>query len=167
MEFLRRPAGTAIASFEPGVSLAPASIRRMLAALGGAPPAPDQRPSPVALIRAARAAGVIVVAGSGGGVPGISLLRELELFVQAGMTPLDALQAATSIPAQLMKMDDSGTVEAGKRADLVVLTGDPLADISNVRTARWVIANGRLYDCQKLAKAAGFTATAGSRPPDR
>ncbi len=157
-EFPRRPAAVPIASFEPGVSRAPASIGRMLASLAGSATASDhaQRPSPVSLIRAARTAGVTVVAGSNGGVPGLSLIRELELFVQAGMTPLEALHTATWIPAQLMKMTDSGTVEAGKRADLVVLTGDPLANISNLRTAKWVVANGKLYDCGKLWKAAGF-----------
>ncbi len=147
-----------IAAFEPGIARAPASIERMLASLGGSAPAPDRAepPSPINLIRAARAAGVVVVAGSNGGVPGLSLLRELELFVQAGMAPLEALQTATSIPAQLMRMDDSGTIEAGKRADFVVLTADPLANISNLRTAKWVVANGKLYDCAKLRKAAGF-----------
>ena len=157
-EFPRRPVAVPIASFEPGVTRAPAAIGRMLASLAGRAPAPGQaeRPSPISLVRAARTAGVTVVAGSNGGVPGFSLLRELELFVQAGMTPFEALQTATVIPAQLMKMTDSGTVEPGKRADLVVLTGDPLANISNLRTARWVVANGKLYDCRKLWKAAGF-----------
>jgi hypothetical protein len=154
-ELLQRPAGTPVASFEPGVAQAPPALRRMLNALGGAAASAAARPSSVSLIRAARAAGVLVIAGGGSGLPGASLIRELELFVQAGMTPFEALQAATSIPAQLMKMDDSGTVEAGKRADLVVLTGDPLTNISNLRTAKWVVANGKLYDVKKLAAAAG------------
>jgi imidazolonepropionase-like amidohydrolase len=51
---------------------------------------------------------------------------------------------------------DTGTIEAGKRADLIVLNGDPLANISNIRKLRWVIANGRVLEPAKLWAAAGF-----------
>ena len=62
------------------------------------------------------------MAGTDKGVPGFSLQRELELYVEGGMTPLEAIQAATIMPARAMKLDkDVGTIEVGKRADLVVL----------------------------------------------
>ena len=91
------------------------------------------------------------------GVPGLSLLRELELYVEGGMSPLEAIQATTIVPARVMRLDkDTGTIEVGKRADLVVLSANPLEKISNIRTAQWVVANGRLYDCAALWKAAGY-----------
>ena len=83
-------------------------------------------------------------------------LRELELYVEGGMTPLDAIRTATVNAALAMKIDDSGTIENGKRADLVVLTANPLDNISNIRTAKWVVANGKLYECDKLWQLAGF-----------
>jgi imidazolonepropionase-like amidohydrolase len=73
------------------------------------------------------------------------------------MTPLEAIQAATIVPARAMKLEkDSGTVEVGKRADLVILSANPLEKISNIRTAQFVVVNGRLYDCATLWKAAGY-----------
>jgi imidazolonepropionase-like amidohydrolase len=61
---------------------------------------------------------------------------ELECYVRCGMSPLDAITAATKVGAEVMRMDDRiGTIEPGKLADLVVIDGDPLSDISLVRTA--------------------------------
>jgi imidazolonepropionase-like amidohydrolase len=73
------------------------------------------------------------------------------------MTPIEAIQAATIVPARVMRIDkESGTVEVGKRADLVILAGNPLENISNIRTARLVVAGGALYDCARLWAAAGY-----------
>jgi imidazolonepropionase-like amidohydrolase len=56
-----------------------------------------------------------------------------------------------------MKLErDSGTIEAGKRADLMIVNGDPLADIRELRKVTRVVANGRLYDSQKLWQSVGF-----------
>jgi imidazolonepropionase-like amidohydrolase len=108
-------------------------------------------------IKALHDAGVPIVAGTDGAVPGHSLLRSIELFVEAGLTPLQALQTATSVPARAMGLDrDSGTIEVGKRADLVVLDANPIADIRNIRRTRWVVAAGRLYEVAPLWRAAGF-----------
>jgi imidazolonepropionase-like amidohydrolase len=64
-------------------------------------------------------------------VPGHSLHREIELYVRAGFTPLEAIQAATIVPARAMGLDkETGTVEVGKRADLILVAGNPLEDIS-------------------------------------
>lgn len=84
-------------------------------------------------------------------VPGASIHRELELFVRAGLTPLQALQTATLNPAQYYnKTAEWGTVAVGKTADLVVLTRNPLADITNTRRIAAVIADGRYYSGREL-----------------
>ena len=71
---------------------------------------------------------------------------ELALLVEAGLTPLEALQTATSNPARFVgRIDDLGTVEPGKLADLVLLDGNPLDEIANTRTIRGVVADGRYY----------------------
>ncbi len=95
-------------------------------------------------------AGVVLLAATDVGipmlVPGLSLHEELGLLVEAGLTPLEALQTATVNPARVLGMaDSSGTIEAGKLADLVVLDANPLADITNTQRIRAVVANGRLY----------------------
>src|SRR6185436_18095316 len=82
-------------------------------------------------------AGVPIIAGTDVGVPGHTLYRELELYVKAGMTPLEAIQAATITPARVMKLENEvGTIEAGKRADLIVLEANPLESISNIRKVK-------------------------------
>jgi imidazolonepropionase-like amidohydrolase len=76
--------------------------------------------------------------------PGFSLHDELALFVQAGFTPMEALQTATRNPAQFLgKLSDLGTVETGKIADLVLLDANPLDDIHNTRKIRAVVRNGQ------------------------
>ncbi|MCU1227654.1 MAG: hypothetical protein JWO97_538 [Acidobacteria bacterium] len=86
-------------------------------------------------------------------VPGFSLHDELAIFVEQGMTPLQALQTATRNPARFLGLSDSlGTVEAGKLADLVLLDADPLADIHNTQRIAAVIANGRYFSKETLQK---------------
>jgi imidazolonepropionase-like amidohydrolase len=105
-------------------------------------------------------AGIRFVAGTDQAVPGYSVYREIEIYVEAGFTPMEALQAATIVPAQVMKIDyESGSVEAGKRADFDILDADPLEDIHNIRSVRWVVANGTLYDPEPLWRAAGLKPT--------
>jgi imidazolonepropionase-like amidohydrolase len=83
--------------------------------------------------------------------PGFSIHDELALLVDAGLTPLAALQAATRNPAQFMgQLDRRGTIEVGKIADLVLLDADPLADIHNTRSIRAVVLNGKLYPRETL-----------------
>jgi imidazolonepropionase-like amidohydrolase len=101
-------------------------------------------------VRLANEAGVVLLAATDVdiplGVPGLSLHEELVRLVEAGLTPLAALQAATRNPSRVLHMDDSlGSIEAGKLADLVVLDADPLKDIRNTQRIRAVVANGRLY----------------------
>ena len=78
--------------------------------------------------------------------PGFGIHDELALLVDAGLSPLAALQAATRNAAQFMgQLDHLGTIEAGKTADLVLLDKDPLADIHNTRAIQAVVLNGKLY----------------------
>jgi imidazolonepropionase-like amidohydrolase len=84
-------------------------------------------------------------------VPGASLHRELQLFVRAGLTPLQALQTATLNPALYFgKTAEWGSVAAGKTADLVVLRANPLVDIANTRAVAAVVADGRYYSPREL-----------------
>jgi len=102
-------------------------------------------------------AGVPIVAGTDQSVPGHSLHRELELYTRAGMTPMEAIQSATIVPARAMKLHrQSGTIEAGKRADLVLVPGRPDRKISDIGKVTIVIAAGRAFDCAELWKSVGF-----------
>jgi imidazolonepropionase-like amidohydrolase len=99
-------------------------------------------------------------------LPGFSLHDELAAFVKAGFTPLEALQTATLLPARYLNATDSlGTVTAGKRADLVLLDANPLADIGNTVRIRAVLANGRFYDRAALDKLLANAVARGQKPP--
>ena len=121
------------------------------------------------LTRAAHAAGVPMLAGSDLGntlvFAGSSLHDELELLVGAGLSPLEALQAATSGPARFLGIADSvGTVAVGKSADLVLLEADPLADIRNTRRIVAVIRAGALLDRAALDRLTRVTAAETAAP---
>ncbi len=93
-------------------------------------------------------------------VPGFSLHQELQRFVDAGFTPIEALQTATINPARFLeKADNYGTVEKGKAADLVLLDANPLDDIRNTRRITAVIANGRYYPRAQLDRILADIAT--------
>lgn len=156
-----------IESFEPGVTQVAPELLEQINKKGVQPEAAEAAETAVA-IRAAIAvllkitlalhqAGIPIIAGSDVGVPGHTLHRELELYVKAGLTPLEALQTATLTPARVMKLENEvGTIEAGKRADLVILAGNPLENISNIRKVKFVVAGGRLFDASKLREVVGF-----------
>jgi imidazolonepropionase-like amidohydrolase len=76
-------------------------------------------------------------------IPGFAEHRELELMVEAGLTPEGALRCATGQSAALLGLEDRGLLRQGRRADLLVLDGDPLADIRNARRIRAVWQRGR------------------------
>jgi imidazolonepropionase-like amidohydrolase len=101
--------------------------------------------------------GVPLMAGSDLVVPGHSMFRELELLVRAGLSPLEAVRAATLVPARAFGMEgELGTVEAGKRADLILVQGNPLDSISHIRRVKYVVTRGRIYDCAALWRSVGF-----------
>jgi len=111
----------------------------------------------LANIKAAHEAGVPLIIGTDEGIPAYSVYREMELFVKAGFTPMEALQAATSVSARAMHVDgDVGTIEKGKRADLLVLDANPIENISNIRTVRLVMKDGKLFHSAALWRVAGF-----------
>ena len=84
----------------------------------------------------------------GWAIPGIGLHHELEILVEeAGLTPMQAIVAATRNPAEGFRvLDQVGTIEAGKLADLVVVNADPLQSIGNLQQIEWVIKDGNLID---------------------
>ncbi len=149
-----------VASFEPGILSAPFVLDSKFRGMAGNTTAEQMKTrtaQTVAAIGALHKAGVTIVPGSDTGLVGYGLIRELELYVQAGMTPLEALQSGTIVSARAMGLDrDSGTIEAGKRADLILVDGDPLSNISDLRKVSQVIANGRLYSASKLRQSVGF-----------
>ena len=111
-----------------------------------------------------RAAGGAVLAGSDTflSVPGLSLQRELVFFVDMGIPPLEAIRIATLDNAAFIGLDaELGSVEPGKRADLVVLDADPLADIANIASVAAVYRNGEPVDLRYHADHAVPT----PRPP--
>jgi hypothetical protein len=110
------------------------------------------------MVKAMNSAGVRLLAGSGTPAhpfvwPGFSLHEELEWFVKAGLTPLEALRTATLNPARYLgKEKELGTVERGKLADLVLLDGNPLENIRNTQRIAAVLANGRYFPKPELQR---------------
>ncbi len=108
-------------------------------------------------VGAMQQAGVGIIAGTDAlnpyVFPGFSLHDELVLLVEAGLSPLEALRAATINPAKFLDMQDSlGTIEKGKLADLVLLDANPLDNIANTQRIEAVVANGRYYPYEKLRR---------------
>ena len=161
-EWLYHPLDQPVSAFEPGITrVAPELAQPLNNAGASAEMAPILRrvfQNEMAMVGALHKAGVRVVAGTDQSIPGHSLHRELELYVQAGFTPLEAIQAATSVPAQVMGLEQEvGTIEVNKRADLIVLDANPLDDIHNIRTVKHVVANGVIYPTAELWESVGFT----------
>ncbi len=100
---------------------------------------------------------IIIVAGTDMGFPGYSVCRELELYVGCGLSPMAAIRTATIVPAAVMKMDTvTGSVDAGKRGDIILVDGNPLNNISEIRKVSVVIRNGIVYNPAELHRMAGF-----------
>jgi imidazolonepropionase-like amidohydrolase len=110
----------------------------------------------VELLARMHKAGVPIVAGTDGA--GIELVHELEIYVQAGLTPAEALAAATIVPARLVGQDaKTGSVKVGKKADLALVEGDPSTRIGDLRQTRVVMLGGKLLDADALRSAAGYS----------
>jgi imidazolonepropionase-like amidohydrolase len=160
-EWAMHPGDVPFSTLEPGAVKVP---RELYGAINntGVPAARAARAKAIfdqylATVNALNRAGIPIVAGTDQVVPGHSLHREIELYVKAGLTPLQAIQAATIVPARVMKLDkELGTVEKGKRADLIIVDGNPLENISDIRKVTTVVTSGRPYDCATLWKSVGF-----------
>jgi imidazolonepropionase-like amidohydrolase len=153
-ELLSRPRSVDIASFEPAFAKAPYTLTSMIGTASGRG---SHLEASFAILRALHAAGVPIVAGTDKALPAHSLHRELELYVQAGLTPMQVIQLATLGSARVMGMDrEVGSIEAGKRADMILVDGNPLADFGAMRRVTRVVSNGRVYDPAPLWKSVGF-----------
>jgi imidazolonepropionase-like amidohydrolase len=161
VELFTRSTSVPISAFEPGISKVPADVAAALNKYG----LPPERAAggrgyfelALTLVAALHKAGIPIVAGTDMLIPGHSLYRELELFVKAGLTPSEAIQSAAIVPARVMKLDkEVGTIEVGKRADLIVTERNPLENISNIRTIKYVVKNGEIYETATLWRAVDF-----------
>ncbi len=112
----------------------------------------------LALVGAMNAAGVEILTGTDHRwLPGLALARELELLQEAGIPIERILQMATLEAARLMGMDtELGSVETGKRADLVLVKGDPTVALGALRQVAWVLKDGVAYPGPALRRAAGL-----------
>ncbi len=150
-----------ITNLEPAYSTLPPPLQTLFKNMGMEPEqAIKYKPlmqSMAASVKKLYDAGVTIVAGTDMGFPGFSLDRELELYVLAGLTPAQALKTATITPAQAMGVDkQTGSIEAGKQADIIIVDGDPLTNISDVRKVTTVIKAGKIYDPVALHRMVGF-----------
>jgi len=161
MEFFTATSAKPPSSFEPGVAKVAPELAEQLTDVG--PPTERSQigekvfEKEIAIVGALHRAGIPVVAGTDQTVPGYSLHREMEIYVQAGFTPMEAIQAATIVPARVMGVEkEVGTVEKGKRGDLILVDGNPLEDIRNARNVEYVITNGTMYRTAELWQSVGF-----------
>lgn len=110
----------------------------------------------VALVGAMHKAGIPIVAGTDGS--GLELVRELEIYVEAGFTTSEALASATIVAARNVGVDKlTGSIDLGKTADLVLVDGDPSTHIGDLRNTRLIMMDGKLMDADALRAAAGFS----------
>ncbi len=163
-ELLQHSTAIPVDSIQPVISFLPPVLAGRISAMGANV---DTATANARLTRNLRIigqlyrAGVPVVAGTDEGIPAFSVYREIELYAMAGMTPIDAIRAASAVSARAMRMDSEvGTIEPGKRADLVVLGANPLENVSNVRQVELVMKSGTLWRSADIWKAIGFN------PPD-
>ena len=155
--------GELSASYAPFVGTLPSATERGFRAGGFQVPEgltrADYRRSwakMVELLGRMHRAGVPIVAGTDGS--GIELVHELEIYQQAGLSAADALAAATIVPARMLGVDAiTGSIAAGKAADLVLVEGDPSKRMADLRQTRVVMLGGKLLDADALRKAAGFS----------
>ena len=150
-------------AYAPYVGTLPPAIERGFRQGGFAPPPgvtrADYRASfkkEEELIGRMHKAGVPIVAGTDGS--GIELVRELELYVESGFSNVDALRAATIVPATLVGAEKhTGKIAVGWDADLALVEGDPSTKIGDLRHTRTVMMDGKLMDADKLRAAVGVS----------
>jgi imidazolonepropionase-like amidohydrolase len=151
-----------ITTMEPAFYTLPLPLQALLKNTGQEPAQAEKfKPIYQSMLMAVKKlhdAGATIVAGTDQGFPGFSVARELELYVEAGLTPAEAIKTATITPAQVMNLDKhSGSIEEGKQADIIIVNGDPLRNIRDIRNVTTVIKGGRIYDPGKLHRLVGFS----------
>ena len=161
MEIIFHPSGQPLSVFEPGIVKVAPELREGLETMGvpqeAADRAAERFKTLLQTIQLLHQAGVPMVVGTDQAVPGYSIDREMELYVKAGFTPMEAIQAATLMPARAMGMEkESGTIEAGKRADVILVDGNPLDNISDIRKVTTVFSAGRMFQPAQLWTSVGF-----------
>jgi imidazolonepropionase-like amidohydrolase len=153
-EFTDRP-GEVSHTFAAAADRLPPQVQRGLLTGGIAPKGKEERYAKAfkameAMVLALHDKGIPFVAGTDS-LAGLSLARELELYVEAGIPAVDALRAATVVPARVMKREAVlGTVAPGKLADVILVDGDPTADIHAIRRVVLTVKDGTVYDPAKL-----------------
>ena len=161
-ELLGHSRQLAVAEFQPVIGHLPPVLAQRIVGMGtagiDAATGKARLDRTLAMLRELDRAGVPIVVGTDEGIPAFSVYREIELYVQAGISPMHALLDATAVPARAMGLERSvGTIAPGMRADLIVLDANPLDDIANIRSVRWVMRGGRVYESAAVWRAAGFT----------
>lgn len=135
-----------LSQWVPPSVLQPRSVRRQKA-----PESDYQHATNAAIGKQLADAGVLVNTGGHGQREGLATHWELWMFVQGGMTPLEALRAATIAPAEYLGLDkDLGSITPGKLADLVIIDGDVLTDIRTSDQVTHVVLNGRLFETPSM-----------------
>jgi imidazolonepropionase-like amidohydrolase len=161
MEFYTVSEANPVASFEPGVAKVPPTLAAQFLDVEPRSPKSDMLEKmfrkALQIVGAFHKADLTVVAGTDQSVPGHSLHREMELYVEAGFSPMEAIQSATVVPARVMGLEkELGTLEVGKRGDVIIIGGNPIENIQNTRKVEAVISNGVMYDTSELWRSVGF-----------
>lgn len=141
-----------LSKYVPQDILAPRSMRRELA--------PDHHYNHINVVKTVKAMndrGIMVGIGGHGQREGLAAHWEMWMMAQGGMTPLEALRAATILPAKHLGLDKNiGSIKAGKLADLAVIDGDVLSDIRESDKVKYVMINGRLYDAERMNEIGNY-----------
>lgn len=162
------PAQAAQLAHDPALAdwLSPAQHASLATRFPGVAPDPAWLEHALASVRRMHAAGVDILAGSDAPNPGTahgaSLHEELALLVRAGLSPMDALRAATSVPARRLGIPERGRIAPGMRADLLLVDGNPLADITATRAIAAAWKNGQPVEREPAAAPAR---SAAESPP--
>ena len=150
-----------ITTLEPDFARLPQPLQALFVNMGQEP-ADAVKSAPyfasfLRLVKALHDHGIPIVAGTDMGFPGSSLARELELYVQGGLTPMQALQTATIDAARAMKLDArAGSLDADKQADVVIIDGNPLRQMRDLRRVYLVVKAGQVYEPKQMRLLADF-----------
>jgi imidazolonepropionase-like amidohydrolase len=162
-ELFTPDAGDVSAAYAPFIGTMPPQVERGFRA-GGLPPTAEVSRDQMrrgqaalsALVAELHRRNITIVAGTDG--TGLELVRELELYVQAGFTPADALATATIAPSRLFGVGaETGSITVGKKAELFLVDGDPSRNIGDLRHVELVMRDNRLMRADDLRHAIGIS----------